>query len=76
MDYKEYLVELDNDKYGWSFLWNNTIKELNGLSTRLQIISCVSPIVLVYTDRAGRILMDRIEGIKTIEEDINYIMNV
>lgn len=76
MGYREYLVQLDNDNYGWSFLWNNTITGLKGLCTRLEIISCVSPIVLVYTDKCGRQIMNYIKGIKTIEGNELYTVDV
>lgn len=69
MEEKIYLVQLDNDKYGWSFLWNHTIREINKISLKIEIVSMIIPILAISIVEVGLDNLKEIEGIKTIEEN-------
>lgn len=69
MEMKDYIIQLNNDDYGWSFLWNVTIQELKKVSTRVEIISCTIPTVVIRTDKNGYFLIHNLDGIKNIKED-------
>jgi hypothetical protein len=72
MEEKIYLVRLDDDKYGWSYLWNHTIGEINKIALKIEITAIVLPILAVTTVGNGLDLLQKIDGIKTIEENSIY----
>ena len=66
---KTYLIQLDIDNYGWSFLWNSTIHEIQKYCNHIEIVTVILPILAVETDEHTIELLNNIEGIKTIEPD-------
>ncbi len=76
MDIKDYIIRLDNDNYGWAFLWNNTITEIQGCSLKTEIISCMMPMLAVRFSECGLDIIKNIEGVMSIEEDsVGYLIN-
>jgi hypothetical protein len=69
MERKVYLVQLDDDKYGWSYLWHHTIKEINKISLKVEIVAMLLPILAVTTAGEGLDLLQAIDGVKTVEEN-------
>jgi hypothetical protein len=67
--YEKYIIQLDNDSYGWSFLWHNTICGVYQNVQKVEIISITIPMLLVETDEAGYEAFKELVGIKNIEED-------
>lgn len=69
MDIKDYIIRLDNDNYGWAFLWNNTISEIHKCSLKTEIISCIMPMLAIRMTECGFDTIKNIEGVSSIEED-------
>ena len=69
MEEKVYLVRLDNDKHGWSYLWNHTIREINKIALKIEITAMILPILSVTMVEEGIDLLQQIDGVKTVEEN-------
>lgn len=64
-----YIVKLNNDKYGWEFLWNTTIRDIKKYSQKVEIIGCSIPMLLIEADKDDIKILENIEGIECIEKD-------